>query len=44
MPVWNDHVRKVKESAMVRNKIWGCSEAGVLFDLRKQTKKAYKYC
>ena len=46
MPGWNDHVREVRESAMVWNKIWveaGCPEAGVVFDLRKQTKKAYKY-
>ncbi len=44
MPGWNDHVRKV--STMLWNRIWvkaGCPEAGVLFDLRKQTKKAYKY-
>ncbi len=49
MPGWNDHVRKVRESAMLWNRIWVeagwavCPEAGVLFDLRKQTKKAYKY-
>ncbi len=46
MPGWNDHVHKVRESAILWNRIWveaGCPEAAVLFDLRKQTKKAYKY-
>ncbi len=44
MPGWNDHVRKVRESAMLWNRIWveaDCPEAVVLFDLRKQTKKHF---
>lgn len=46
IPGWNDQVRKVRASALLWNMLWvdaDCPVAGVLFDLRKQTKKAYKY-
>jgi len=46
MPGWNEHVRRYKESACLWNAIWvdsGCPRSGILFELRKQTKKAYKY-
>ncbi len=46
LPGWNDHVRHFRDSAILWNKIWveaGCPGAGVLFDLRKETKTAYKY-
>ncbi len=45
LPGWNDHVRHFRDSAILWNKIWveaGCPGAGVLFDLRKETKTAYK--
>ena len=46
IPGWNEHVRRYMESACLWNTIWvdsGCPRSGVLFDLRKQSKKAYKY-
>ncbi len=46
MPGWNDHVRLFRDSAILWNKIWveaDCPLTGVLFDLRKKSKAAYKY-
>ena len=46
IPGWNDLVRKHRDSAVFWNKLWreaGCPTSGVLFDLRLQTKRKYKY-
>lgn len=46
MPGWNEHVQEYKSSATLWNNVWlevGCPRAGIIFELRNKTKKAYKY-
>ena len=46
VPGWNDLMKPFKDSAAFWNKLWveaECPSTGILFDLRKHTKKEYKY-
>ena len=46
VPGWNDLVKSFKDSAAFWNKLWveaDCPSTGIMSDLRKCTKKEYKY-
>ena len=43
---WNDHVKAQQKTAQLWNNIWvelGCPRAGIVSELRRKTKNAYKY-
>lgn len=46
VPGWNDHARPLRSAAVFWNNVWkeaGCPSSGVLSQIRKHTKRRYKY-
>ena len=46
IPGWNDGTRKLREMSIFWHKVWveaGCPSAGVLFNIKRNTKSRFKY-
>ena len=46
IPGWNDGTRKLREMSIFWDKVWveaGCPSAGVLFNIKRNTKSRFKY-